>query len=148
MSLLTISDAARRAGVPASTIRYYEKVHVLPVPGRKGGQRRYDDTILYQLAVIQRARETGFTLDEIRELFFGFEDRNTPAGRRWREMAKRKLAELDALAEQIRTMQRLLRNLEGCNCDTLNECGRRLVGKECADSGSKPLRPKTLGVIR
>src|SRR6267378_8375728 len=69
---LAISDVARVFGLRTSAIRYYEQIGILPPPIRKNGQRRYDNSALFRLAVVQRAQESGFTLDEIRELFFGF----------------------------------------------------------------------------
>ena len=79
-----------------SAIRYYESLGILPPALRRSGQRRYDDTILYRLAVIQRARQTGFSLEEIRELFLGFGPA-TSASKRWQKMSRQKLAELDAV---------------------------------------------------
>src|SRR5215472_16683896 len=73
MSRLSISDLAHQMRLRPSAIRYYEKLGVLPSPERVSGQRRYDRTVLYRLAVIQQAREAGFALDEIRALFFGFQ---------------------------------------------------------------------------
>lgn len=69
---LAISDVARVFGLRTSAIRYYEQIGILPQPVRRNGQRRYEKSALFRLAVVQRARESGFTLDEIRELFFGF----------------------------------------------------------------------------
>jgi MerR-like DNA binding protein len=71
---LTISEVAREIGLQASAIRYYERIGLLPRALRMSGQRRYDTTVLYRLAIIQRARQLGFTLTEIRHLFFGFRD--------------------------------------------------------------------------
>jgi len=59
---LAISDVARVFGLRTSAIRYYEQIGILPPPMRKNGQRRYDNSALFRLAVVQRARETGFTL--------------------------------------------------------------------------------------
>jgi MerR family transcriptional regulator, redox-sensitive transcriptional activator SoxR len=126
MSALTISEVARQVGVRPSAIRYYESLGILPPALRKSGRRRYDQTILYRLAVIQRARQTGFTLDEIRELFFGFK-RDTPASERWRKMSKQKIAELDAAIEKIQFMRDLLQRAENCRCDALNECGKKMI---------------------
>jgi len=72
MSHMQISEVARRAGVRPSAIRYYEQIRILQPPLRQSGQRRYDRSVLYRLALIQRARQIGFTLEEIRKLFFGF----------------------------------------------------------------------------
>ena len=124
MPALTISQVARQIGLQPSAIRYYERIGLLPAPPRSSGQRRYDTTVLYRLAIIQRARQLGFTLDEIRQLFFGF--RNvTRASERWQKLSQRKLDELDALMDDIKTVRRLLRKMmTRCHCETLDQCGR------------------------
>src|SRR5947209_6235536 len=120
MSMLTISEVARRAGLRTSTIRYYEQIGILLPAQRVSGQRRYDGAVLRRLAVIQHARQTGFTLDEIRELFFGF-NKDAPPSERWQELSSRKLAELDEEIERIKTMQGLLQRIQNCQCDALDE---------------------------
>jgi MerR family transcriptional regulator, redox-sensitive transcriptional activator SoxR len=69
---LSISEVAKQIGLRPSTIRYYEQIGILPPAERVSGQRHYDMTVLHRLLVIQRARQTGFTLTEIKQLFFGF----------------------------------------------------------------------------
>src|SRR5437868_11509005 len=115
MAQLTISEVARTFGLRPSAIRYYEQVGILPEALRTNGQRRYDGSVLRRLAVIQRAQQTGFTLDEIKQLFFGFEP-GTPPSKRWQEMSQRKLEELEALIDQMKTMQRLLERIQNCRC--------------------------------
>jgi len=124
MPELTISEVARQVGLQASAIRYYERIGLLPRAPRMSGQRRYDTTALYRLAIIQRARQLGFTLTEIRHLFFGF--RNiTRASERWRTLSQRKLAELDRLMDGIKAVRGLLKNMmTKCRCDTLDQCGK------------------------
>jgi MerR family redox-sensitive transcriptional activator SoxR len=78
---MAISDVAPVFGLRTSAIRYYEQIGILPVPRRRNGQRRYDNSALFRLAVVQRARETGFTLGKIRELFFGFPPGTPPPKR-------------------------------------------------------------------
>ncbi|HEV8119619.1 MAG TPA: MerR family DNA-binding protein, partial [Candidatus Polarisedimenticolia bacterium] len=105
---------------------YYERIGILPAAARSSGRRRYDETILHRLALIDVARRTGFSLAEIRVLFFGFRE-GTPASARWRALSRRKLAELDAGLRRLREMRRILRRLSvGCRCSELLECGRRL----------------------
>lgn len=66
---LRISDVARQSGFSAATLRYYERIGLLPPPLRAGnGYRRYDDGTLDRLAFIARARQLGCTLDEIADL--------------------------------------------------------------------------------
>ena len=126
MSLLTIGELARSMDVRPSAIRYYERLGVLPRAERLNGRRRYDRAALHRVAVVLRARQAGFTLGEVRTLFFGFGTR-TPAGERWRTMAARKLAELERAADEIRVMQDLLRRLRrSCHCRTLEDCGQAM----------------------
>jgi len=66
---LTIGTLARSAGVSVQTIRYYERIGVMPAPPRShGGQRQYDLAHMRRLGFIRRGRELGFSLDEIRGL--------------------------------------------------------------------------------
>jgi len=132
MPQLTISSVARRAGFRPSAIRYYERIGLLPQAQRTSGQRRYDNTVLYRLAIIQRARQLGFTLPEIRELFFGFRD-VTSASQCWRKLSQKKLAELDALMDGIKTMRHVLKRLaSNCRCTTLEQCGEAMFRRGCA----------------
>ena len=125
MSQLSISEAARKVGLRPSAIRYYEQIGILPPVKRERGQRRYDSSIVSQLMVIHHARQNGFKLDEIRELFFGFDPR-TEAAARWQKLSERKLTELEASIEQIRNVQHRLSELrDSCRCQTLEECGEK-----------------------
>ena len=133
MPQLTISEVARQVGLQSSAIRYYERIGILPPAQRISGQRRYDTAVLYRLAVIQWARQVGFTLEEIRQLFFGF--RNvTRASERWQKLSRRKLVELDVLMDGIKTVRRLLEKMmQNCRCDTLKQCGKGIFRSGCAD---------------
>jgi len=143
---LAISDVARLFGLRTSAIRYYEQIGILPAPLRKSGQRRYEETALFRLAVIQRARETGFTLEEIRKLFFGFPPGTSPP-KRWRELSQRKLTELQQRRSRLKQMETLLKRVEDCQCDALDECGKRIL--ECSASfGGKPNSPSNGTVSR
>jgi len=144
MAQWTISEVARQVGLQPSAIRYYERIGILVPAQRIGGQRRYNTAVLHRLAVIQRARQTGFTLEEIRELFFGFRD-TAPASQRWQKLSRRKLGELEELTVQIRTMQQLLRKMmDCCRCETLDQCGRGIFAKGLATAKSVATSHKTL----
>src|SRR6266498_6038844 len=123
---LAISDVARVFGLRASAIRYYEQIGILPPAMRKNGQRRYDNSSLFRLAVVQRARERGFTLEEIRELFFGFPPGTSPP-KRWHQLSQRKIAELRERMNRLKQMETLLKRVETCRCDALDECGERIL---------------------
>jgi len=126
MARWTISQVARQIGLRPSAIRYYERIGVLPKAERSSGRRRYDDTVLYRLALVQRARATGFSLDEIKRLFNGF-PAATPISQRWRTLAEKKLAELELQAQRIESMQVVLRRLQRCcRCQDIDQCGRAM----------------------
>jgi MerR family redox-sensitive transcriptional activator SoxR len=122
---MTIGQIARKSGLRASAIRFYERAGLLPKPDRAGNQRRYDDLILDRLALVEFAKACGFTLDEIRRLFGGFRE-SAPLSARVRGLAGRKLQELDALARRIEVMRAMLARAERCRCVDLDECGRRI----------------------
>lgn len=123
---MTIGQVAKRSGLAASAIRYYEQAGVLPKPARVAGRRQYTTSVLERLAVLERAKSCGFTLVEIRQLFYGFRDDATPS-ERWQALAQRKIVELDELARKIATMKKMLETR--CNCRDLGECGRRILEK-------------------
>ena len=138
MGQRTISQVAQQIGIQASAIRYYEQIGLLPPAERRSGQRRYDSTVLYRLAIILRARQLGFSLTEIRQLFFGFRN-STRASERWRMLSQRKLAELDQLMDGIKSMRALLKKLTTkCRCTTLDECGQGMLRHMDRDALFKP----------
>jgi MerR family redox-sensitive transcriptional activator SoxR len=145
MALLTISEVAKQIGLKPSAIRYYEQIGILPRAQRVSGQRRYDNTVLYRLALVQRSQQMGFTLEDIRQLFFGFR-KETPISERWKKLSERKLAELERLAEQIKAMQALLRKMfEKCTCHALDECGKGIFQRMCGETqvGPQTTRPRS-----
>jgi MerR family redox-sensitive transcriptional activator SoxR len=119
---LTIGRLSKLSGVPASTIRYWERIGVLPRPARVSGHRRYTAEAAGRLAVLRLAGKCGFTLKEMRELVAGFRPDPKP---RWREMASRKLAEIDEQAARLQTMRMLIESVAACECVDWHGCGRR-----------------------
>ena len=118
---MKIGELARRAGLNASAIRYYEKLGLLIPPHRASGQRRYPPDVLDRVLLIRFAGEMGFSLVEIK-LFLGGLRNNSPVGPRWRKLAARKLVELeDSIARSLR-LKTLLQGLLRCRCASLNQC--------------------------
>ena len=114
--MLTIGQLADQAGVNPSAIRYYERNGLLPEPVRESGQRRYTEEALRRLQVIDIAKRAGFTLDEIKELTDGGEPRDL------RDLAERKLPEVDALIARVQAMRDWLELARGCDCSSLELC--------------------------
>jgi MerR family transcriptional regulator, redox-sensitive transcriptional activator SoxR len=118
---LTIGEVAQLVGLKTSAIRYYESVGVLPEPEREHGQRRYNKETVRQLQVIDIAKRAGFSLDEARALLVT-EQKGSPAHEQLRELAQRKLPEVDALIDRAQAMRRWLSTATGCGCQTLDVC--------------------------
>jgi MerR family redox-sensitive transcriptional activator SoxR len=108
--------------VNTSAIRYYERIGLLPAPAREYGQRRYDETAIRRLQVIDVAKRAGFTLDDARVLLASG-DGTGPAHEHIRDLAQRKLPEVEALIAQAEAMRAWLLTAGGCNCETLDVCG-------------------------
>src|SRR3954469_20299114 len=104
MEELTITEVARRAGIRATTIRYYESINVLPEPRRANGRRRYDAAILDRLAFIHIAQRLGFRWAEIL-LLFEQRDAAVPRPERWQGMAREKLADVERLIRHAREVR-------------------------------------------
>ena len=131
MSELTIGEVARRTGLRASALRYYEAQGVLPPPRREHGHRRYDAGVVRRVRVLRFAQDAGFTLDEIRTLFHGFGP-DTPLNERWATLAQAKVAELDALIDRATRMKRAIEAGLDCGCVRVEDC---VVGPARAELG-------------
>jgi MerR family transcriptional regulator, redox-sensitive transcriptional activator SoxR len=118
---LTIGEVAERAGLKTSAIRYYESVGVLPEPARESGQRRYTVETVRRLQVIDVAKRAGFSLEEARVLL-ATRDGGTPAHEQLRDLAERKLPDVDALIARAEAMRDWLTTATGCACQTLDVC--------------------------
>jgi DNA-binding transcriptional MerR regulator len=118
---LTIGEVARRAGVATSSIRYYERIGLLPKPDRVGGQRRYDAEVLGKLGFIGIAQSAGFKLREIKQLIEGV-DSADGMGEPMRALSSRKLDEVEALLERTKAMKSWLEVARECGCATPAEC--------------------------
>ena len=107
MGGLAIGEAASRAGIRPSALRYYERVGLLSATLRVNGRRRYELDVLRVLAVIRLAKQAGFTVAETRTLLHGFSTRTSPS-KRWHTLARRKLAEMDGLIARAERMKQVL----------------------------------------
>ncbi|HEY6050921.1 MAG TPA: MerR family transcriptional regulator [Thermoanaerobaculia bacterium] len=115
---MKIGELSRRTGLPPSALRYYEQERLIPPAPRRSGQRDYEDRDVTAVAVVQLARQAGFSIAEVRQLVgqFGRE--------RWRRLAERKLDQVRETAGRLAEMTRLLEKLLECDCPDLDFCGR------------------------
>jgi MerR family transcriptional regulator, redox-sensitive transcriptional activator SoxR len=119
--LLTIGQVAQRAGRAASSLRYYERIGLLPAAIRVNGRRHYRPDVLRTLAVIETAQRAGLTLDEVR-LLLQSAPGDKAAIERLREVAERKLPELRATIERAELVRGWLEDAARCDCPSLDDC--------------------------
>ncbi|HET8617641.1 MAG TPA: MerR family transcriptional regulator [Acidimicrobiales bacterium] len=101
---LTIGDVARRAGVPTSTVRFYERRGLLTADARRSGQRRYRPETLRRLVFIGMLQDAGLSLDDIAGVLGAADVAE------WKAIARQRLARLD---DEIARLQRARGYLEG-----------------------------------
>ncbi|MBX6329110.1 MAG: helix-turn-helix domain-containing protein [Pseudolabrys sp.] len=120
---ITIGELSRRTGVNVETIRYYEKVKMLPAPRRTaGGRRIYGPVEMRILAFIRRARELGFTPNDVRALLdLGGPGKASCA--EVRTLATRHLMDIRAKIADLRKLERLLaKTVAKCSGRTIPDC--------------------------
>src|SRR5215469_6605550 len=113
---ISIGDLSRRTGVNIETIRYYERINMMPHPPRStSGRRAYGEVETRTLAFIRRARKLGFSLDEIRALLALAAHNGDKMCAEVRHLAANHLGDVRAKIADLRTMARIL-------ADTVRRC--------------------------
>jgi MerR family mercuric resistance operon transcriptional regulator len=120
MSALTIGKLAAETGVNVETVRYYQRIGLLREPEKTGGFRHYGPDHLARLRFIRRAKEGGFSLEEIRSLLEL--DEVTERGR-IRALAQHRLAEIEQRMVDMQALAEHLRQLiDRCEHATPDDC--------------------------
>ncbi len=123
---MTIGDLARAGGVNVETVRYYQRLGILPEPPRaRGTIRRYPDDALHRLHFIKRAQRLGFSLDQVKILLGLSDGRHCTETR---ELAERKLAIVEEKLADLNAMHDALTELisacrrggRGCGCPLID----------------------------
>ena len=127
--------AARQSGLSSKTIRYYEQVELIsPARRSANGYRDYDESAVAELRFIHRAREVGFSVEEVRQLL---QIQRDPARRsaHVKALVLEKCAQMEERISRLRSMQDTLMGLagqcsgdEGPDCAILDELGRNTEG--------------------
>lgn len=137
MQMFGIGELARKAGMATSTIRYYERIGLLPPSKRVNTKRRYDTSILQKLSVIRMAQHAGFTIAEIQTLLHDFPV-DTPPSERWQSLAGKKISELNELINRVQAMKLLLEQTLQCHCLTIEDCAKVEENMDTGEVGVKP----------
>ena len=123
--MMDIAEVAKRSGVPASTLRFYEEKRLISSVGRHGIRRVFNTSVLERLALIALGRAAGFSLDEIARMLGtkGSPDID-------RELLINKADELDRRIGKLTAMRDGLRHAAVCSAPSHMECPkfRRLLG--------------------
>jgi DNA-binding transcriptional MerR regulator len=123
---MDITEVAKRAGIPASTLRFYEEKGLIASVGRRGLRRVFDPGVLERLALIALGRSAGFSLDEIARMF-------APDGRPHidRRVLAGKAEELDRTIRKLSAMRDGLRHAAACPAPSHMQCPtfRRLLSR-------------------
>lgn len=135
MSGLKIGELAKIAGVPAGTIRYYERIGLIPAPPRSGaGYRRYSPAALERLKAIRRIKELGFTLKEISALLLARGGECGPCRTHQCRVAA-KLREVEAHIERLHRVRASLEALLHGRSRDANERRCTLLSELDIDAG-------------
>lgn len=132
---MNISEAAKKSGVPAKTIRYYEGIGLIAEPPRsEGGYRVYSSRDVETLRFIQRARSLGFAVKDVSDLLALWHDRSR-ASAEVKTLAQRHVVEIERKIADLESMRATLTSLVSrCHGDDRPDCPilEELAGEELA----------------
>jgi Cu(I)-responsive transcriptional regulator len=120
---LGIGDLAKATGTKVVTIRYYEQIGLMPAPVRTSGNyRAYSGDHLARLSFIRRARDLGFSIEQVKALL-SLADQRDRSCEAVDAIAKEHLAEVDRKLADLSALRRELADVIGqCGCGTIAEC--------------------------
>jgi DNA-binding transcriptional MerR regulator len=124
--MLTIGELAKTTHVATSALRYWEDLGLL-APTRVNGQRRYPDDAVMQVGHILLLRDAGYTLDEARIVM---------TGGAWRELAKRKLDELDEQIAKAEVARKAVAHSLACRHEDIRACPTFVRGVKARLAGA------------
>jgi len=133
--LLPIGEVARRAGIAASALRYYEEAGLIAAVRPEGAQRRYPRSVLRRLAFVRAAQNVGLTLDEIREALATLPEGRTPTKADWARLSRGWHTRLDEQIAALEALRDGLTTCIGCGCLSLRDCALMNRGDRAAARG-------------
>jgi MerR family redox-sensitive transcriptional activator SoxR len=136
--LLTIGEVARRSGVAASALRFYEDRGLITSRRSGSGHRRYPRPVLRRIAFIVYAQRVGLTLDEIGTELAKLPEDHAPSRRDWARLSKRCAARIDDRIAELQRLKTGLTECIGCGCLSLDRCRLANPDDRAAASGPGP----------
>lgn len=120
--MMNIGDAARRSGLPAKTIRYYEEIGLISPERCDNSYRDYSGDDVHRLAFLKRARNLGFSIDDCRQLMALYQDRER-ASQDVRAIASAHVAAIEEKVRELQSMRATLNKLiHACHGDHRPDC--------------------------
>jgi MerR family transcriptional regulator, copper efflux regulator len=135
---MNVGDAARRSGLPAKTIRYYEDIGLINPLRASNGYRDYSEDDVHRLSFLRRARGHGFSIDDCRQLMALYRDRDR-ASHDVREIASAHVAAITEKIRELEAMRATLQKLvQACHGDERPDCPilEDIAGSPESDSAS------------
>ncbi len=118
---MKIGVVSARLGIPASTIRYYERVGLIEQQRRIAGRRDFDDRALFALEFVRLAQAAGFSIVEMKSLLEAYAEDPSATGT-WKALALAKRKVIRTQIDDLQQMDRMLSEILSCSCASLTEC--------------------------
>lgn len=119
---MNVGTAARRSGLPAKTIRYYEEIGLIRPARAENGYRDYSDDDIHRLAFLRRARGLGFSIEDCRQLMALYRDKSR-ASHDVRAIAQSHVAAIEEKVRELQSMRSTLQTLiHACHGDDRPDC--------------------------
>jgi MerR family redox-sensitive transcriptional activator SoxR len=136
--LLTIGEVARRSGVAASALRFYEERGLIASERAGSGHRRYPRPVLRRVAFIVFAQRVGLTLEEIGGELAALPPDRVPGRRDWARLSRGWSARIDQRIAELERLRAGLTECIGCGCLSLDRCRLSNPGDRAAEHGPGP----------
>jgi MerR family redox-sensitive transcriptional activator SoxR len=136
--LLTISETARRSGVAASALRYYEERGLISAEREGSGHRRYPRPVLRRIAFVVFAQKVGLTLEEIAAELAKLPPHGVPSRRDWSRLSATWSGRIDERIAELERLKAGLTECIGCGCLSLDRCKPANPDDRAARLGSGP----------
>jgi MerR family redox-sensitive transcriptional activator SoxR len=136
--LLSIGEVARRSGVAASALRFYEERGLIASERAGSGHRRYPRPVLRRIAFIVFAQRIGLTLDEIGAELAKLPPERVPTRRDWSRLTRTWASRIDQRIAELERLKLGLTECIGCGCLSLDRCKLANPGDRAARLGPGP----------
>jgi MerR family redox-sensitive transcriptional activator SoxR len=136
--LLTISEVARRSGVAASALRFYEERGLITSERAGSGHRRYRRPVLRRVAFIVFAQRVGLSLEEISAELARLPDAQAPSPADWARLTSTWTERIDARIAELQRLRNSLTGCIGCGCLSFDRCRLSNPDDRAGRRGSGP----------